>query len=443
MAKGDIKRRREIERLSASLPSMNAEQRKDATECCGTAWIGAKKGWCDVCAQEFDSESLWKGRKKHIVCPVCGARVELKRSPGKKKEANRYYFHIVTTAEGWQVVRTFLCTRKARRVERFGTEILNHSDVEFDYMEVFQRFFKPNTIPMIIGLELRGMQYCADQWKWDSGWKIRQYRTAYSVWGWSARKQEMLPELRMKGLKKLSENSSPYNQIEAVMNDPKAEILLKAGAVKLFDTYMGRDDYKVRHNWSSLRIVLRHRYHTRVRDWGMWFDMMDALKKNGKDLHNPHYICPDNLRKAHDEQLAIRERRREKARRERERQEAIRMSDDGKTNVAYLEKMGKVLGVMVRYKDITLKPLQNIRDFFEEGSTLHHCVFQNKYYQHQDCLIIGARVKGKRTETIEIDTKAWKIVQCRGKHNQSSEHHTRIVKLMNKNMDKFKEAMAL
>ena len=120
---------------------------------------------------------------------------------------------------------------------------------------------------------------------------------------------------------------------------------------------------------------------------------------------------------------------------------AEKLSEDGKTNVAYLEKMGKVLGVMVRYKDITLKPLQNIRDFFEEGSTLHHCVFRNKYYQHQDCLIIGARVKGKRTETIEIDTKEWKIVQCRGKHNQSSEHHTRIVKLMNKNMNKFKMAM--
>lgn len=445
MAKGDIKRRREIERLSASLPSMNAEQRKDATECCGTAWIGAKKGWCDVCAQEFDSESLWKGRKKHIVCPVCGARVELKRSPGKKKETNRYYFHIVTTAEGWQVVRTFLCTRKARRVERFGTEILNHSDVQFDYTEVFQMFYKPETVPMIIGLGLRGMHYYADQWKWDSGWKIRQYRTGYSVWGWSARKQEMLPELRMKGLKKLSENASPYNQIEAVMNDPKAEILLKAGAVKLFDKYMGRDDYKVRSCWESIRIVLRHGYHKRVRDWGMWFDMMDALKENGKDIRNPHYICPENLRKAHDEQMAIRERRREKARQERERQEAIRMaeklSEDGKTNVAYLEKMGKVLGVMVRYKDITLKPLQNIRDFFEEGSTLHHCVFTNGYYRHQDCLIIGARVKGKRTETIEIDTKAWKIVQCRGKHNQSSEHHPRIVKLMNKNMNKFKMAM--
>lgn len=448
MAKGDIKRRREIERLSASLPSMNAEQRKDATECCGTAWIGAKKGWCDVCAQEFDSESLWKGRKKSNICPVCGARVALKRSPNKRKNYERYYFNIVTTAEGWQVVRTFLCTRTARRVEMYGTEILNHSDVQFDYTEVFQRFFKPDTVPMIIGLGLRGLRYYADQWKWDSGWKIRSDRyTAYDVWGWMARKQDILPELKMRGLKKLSENVSPYNQIQWVFNNYQSEVLLKAGAVKLFEKFVGRDDYKVRSHWESIRIVLRHGYHKRVRDWGLWFDMMDALKENGKDIRNPHYICPDNLMKAHDEQFAIRARRREKARLEKARQEAIRMaevlSDDGKTNKAYAEKMGGVLGVKVKNKDITLIPLRNIRDFFEEGSTLHHCVFSNRYYQRKNCLIIGARVNGARTETIEIDTTEWKIVQCRGKCNHPSKHHTRIVTLMNNNMNRFKEAMAL
>lgn len=445
MAKGDIKRRREIERLSASLPSMDAEQRADAIRICGTAWVGAKKGWCDVCGQEFDTD-LWGSRKKHVNCPKCGARVELKKSPNKRKNHERYYFHIVTVSEGWQVVRTFFCTRFARRVDRFGTEILNHSDVEFDYTEVFQRWYKPNTVPMIIGLGLRGLHYYSDMWKWDSGWKIRSDRnSAYTVWGWTARRQELLPELRMKGLKRMSEGCSPYQQVEKVMNDPKVEILLKAGAMGLFDKYLSRDDYKVRGNWESIRIVLRHGYHKRVRDWGMWFDMMDALKSNGKDIRNPHYICPKDLKGMHDEQFAIRERRRAKMEEERRRKEAIRMADrlseDGKTNVAYMEKIGKVLGVMVRSKDITLMPLQNIRDFFDEGSTLHHCVFTNKYYQHQDCLIIGARVKGKRTETIEIDTREWKIVQCRGKHNQPSKHHDRIVRLMNKNMDKFKTAM--
>lgn len=444
MAKGDIKRRREIERLSASLPSMNAEQRKEATQLCGTAWIGARKGWCDVCAQEFDSETLWDSRKKTTVCPHCGARVEMKRSPRKQKNMVRYYYQVVTTCEGWQVVRTYFCTRSAKRVERYGTEILAHSDVLFTEFEVFQRWYKPDTQPMIIGIGLRGMHYYSDQWKWDSPWKIRREQTAYTLWGWVSKNADILPELKKKGLKKISGGSSPAGQIEKVFNYWQSEVLLKAGAEKLFDRFVGREDYKVRGCWDSIRIVLRHRYHTRVRDWGMWFDLVDLLKKNGKDIRNPHYICPDNLKKAHDEQLAICERNKEKQRRERAKEEARRLADklrnDGKTNVEYTERMGAYLGVIIKSKDITLRPLQNIQEFFDEGSELHHCVFTNRYYEHKDCLIIGARVKGRRTETIEVDTKNWKITQCRGRHNQSSKYHNQIVRLMNKNMDKLRRA---
>lgn len=110
MAKGDIKRRREVERLSASLPSMNAEQRKDAIDCCGTAWIGAKKGWCDVCAQEFDSESLWKGRKKHNDCLIIGARVN-----GRRTET------IEIDTKEWKIVQ---CRGKHNQSSRYHTRIV-------------------------------------------------------------------------------------------------------------------------------------------------------------------------------------------------------------------------------------------------------------------------------------------------------------------------------
>ena len=445
MAKGDIKRRREVERLSASLPSITDAQRWEAQSLCGTAWIGAKKGWCDVCGREFESDLWDNSRKKITVCPKCGARLSVKRSPGKKKEVTRYYFHVVTTAGDWQVVRTFYCNRMAKRTEWFGNEVLNPSDVYLGVTEVFQKWFKAGIRPMIIGLGLRGMHYYADQWNWDSGWKLRRdYLTAYTVWGWVSRDVQILPELKMKGLKKISDGSSPYAQIANIWNDWRSEVMLKAGAVRLYDKFCGRDDYKVRSNWESIRIALRHRYHTRIRDWGMYFDYIKLLRKNGKDLHNPHYICPQSLKAAHDEILKIEERRQDRVRRERERQEAIRLaeklSEDGKTNVEYIERMGKVLGVIVKSKDITLKPLQNIQEFFDEGSTLNHCVFRNGYYRHKDCLIIGARVKGKRTETIEVDMKEWKIVQCRGKHNQPSKYHTQIMRLMNANMNKFKTA---
>lgn len=438
MAKGDILRRREIERLSASLPSLTSAQEWEAQLCCGTAWLGSKKGWCDACGREFDHD-LWNSRKKHMVCPKCGARLEVRKSPNKRKEHTRYYYHVITTAGDWQVVRTFHCDRTSTRVERFGTEILNPSEVKMSICEVFQKFIKPQTVPIIIGLGFRGMSYYSDVWKWDSPWEIRKFQNGYGVWGWVSKEQELLPELRMKGLKRLSEGCSPSSQIEKVFNDWQAEVLLKNKATKLFDKYV-REPYKMQQVWPSVRIALRHKY--RITDVQMWLDHLDLLRRNGKDLRNPKYICPSNLRELHNEQLAIQERIRAKREQERKEAEARRVADmlseDGKTNQEFLERMGKMLGVVVVSGDVVLKPLQNIRDFFEEGSELHHCVFQNKYYQHKNCLIIGARVKGKRTETIEIDTKEWKVMQCRGPHNQPTKHHDKILTLMRKNMDKFR-----
>ena len=440
MAKGDIKRRREIERLSASLPSITKAQEWEAQQVGGVAWIGAKKGWCDVCAQEFDHD-LWNSRKKYTVCPCCGTRLTIKRSPNKRKETTKYYWHIITTAGDWQVVRTFLCTREAQRVERFGSEILNPSDVYINATEVFQRFFKKGEKSMVMGLAVRGMHYYSDQWKWDSKWQIRQYKPVYSVWGWMSKDQQLLPMLKQRGLKKMNAECSPYEQIESVMYDEKAEILLKNKADKLFAAFISRNGSKVYGHWQTIRVALRHNY--KPSDVTMWLDLLDLLRANGKDLHNPHYICPKDLKKAHDVQHAIREKALEKARIEKAKRDAERMaeklSEDGKTNLEYIEKMGAFLGVTLKLGNVTLQPLQSVREFFEEGSELCHCVFTNNYYKHDHCLIIGARVEGKRTETIEIDTKEWKIVQCRGKHNQPSKHHDRILNLMNRNMYKFKQ----
>jgi hypothetical protein len=47
----------------------------------------------------------------------------------------------------------------------------------------------------------------------------------------------------------------------------------------------------------------------------------------------------------------------------------------------HLEKMGRMLGVIVKVGDLEMKPLQNIREFFDEGEAMHHCMFSNKYYK--------------------------------------------------------------
>ena len=77
-------------------------------------------------------------------------------------------------------------------------------------------------------------------------------------------------------------------------------------------------------------------------------------------------------------------------------------------------------------------------EFYKEGEELHHCVFENRYYEKDNCLILDAAVKGERTETIEIDLSLMQVVQCRGKYNQASKYHDMILNVMNSNMYKLK-----
>ena len=157
------------------------------------------------------------------------------------------------------------------------------------------------------------------------------------------------------------------------------------------------------------------------------------------------YVCPEDLHKAHDKELEA-ERRAERKRRledeRRRRQElAEKLDVTSKQNQDYRERIGKMLTVVVEAGDITLEPLQNIKDFYTEGETLHHCVFAANYYTKADCLIIGAKVKGERTETIEVDTKNWRIVQCRGKYNQDSAYHQQIYRLATVSLQQYRRCM--
>lgn len=48
---------------------------------------------------------------------------------------------------------------------------------------------------------------------------------------------------------------------------------------------------------------------------------------------------------------------------------------------------------------------------------------------------------GVRLETIEVDTNRWRILQCRGRFNKDSAHHKEILSLMEKNMNKLRQAI--
>jgi hypothetical protein len=182
----------------------------------------------------------------------------------------------------------------------------------------------------------------------------------------------------------------------------------------------------------------------RIKDASLWIDMVDMLHKCGKDVRNPHYICPADLNEAHDAAMMMNARRLDKIAAQRAESEkdkaAQRILNNEGMRDAYVERVSRWLGVVIKGKGIEIRPLQSIKEFYEEGEAMHHCVFTNGYYKKEGVLVLSARKAGIRLETIEVDTKRWKIIQCRGRFNQDSSHHKAILNLMEKNMNKLRTA---
>ncbi|WP_321437188.1 PcfJ domain-containing protein [uncultured Bacteroides sp.] len=92
-------------------------------------------------------------------------------------------------------------------------------------------------------------------------------------------------------------------------------------------------------------------------------------------------------------------------------------------------------------KLINIVPLRSINEFKEEGTVLDHCVYSNEYFKKINCLILSSRIGEEHIETIEIDLKQMRIIQCRGKSNQSSSYHDRIIGLANKYMNLIRQRL--
>jgi len=92
---------------------------------------------------------------------------------------------------------------------------------------------------------------------------------------------------------------------------------------------------------------------------------------------------------------------------------------------------------------INIHVLQNVREFAEEGSAMHHCVFRLRYYGRADSLILSARdSQGNRLETVEVNLNTFDIVQSRAVCNGTSEYHEKIVNIVKNNMNLIRQRMA-
>lgn len=212
-------------------------------------------------------------------------------------------------------------------------------------------------------------------------------------------------------------------------------MLLKTKQYSLLNFYMHRGGLS--HPW-AVNICNRNGYI--IKDGSMYDDYLHLLDYFHLDTHNAHYVCPKDLKKAHDELLKRRQKIEAKQRIENERKARVEKMGRMKLDIqSFIRRIQPFIGMEIKDKTIVIRPLESVTQFYQEGKTMHHCVYSNEYYKKSNSLILSATVGGKRMETVEVSLRTFSIVQSRAVCNGVSPYHNRIIEMVNKNMNLIKE----
>jgi hypothetical protein len=232
--------------------------------------------------------------------------------------------------------------------------------------------------------------------------------------------------------------------MKALLTDPKAETLLKAGYRELlhYFVYHSRD---LSLYWPSIRIAIRNGY--KIEDAGVWMDYIGLLRYFGKDARNAHYVCPADLRGEHDRYVVKMQVQQERERAERDAERNRAQAEENRRRLAedekrFKESKARFFGIEFSDGTISVRVLESAEEVMIEGERMHHCVFTNSYHLREDSLILSATIDGKRIETIEFSLSRLAVLQCRGVCNTETEYHKRIVALVNSNASLIQKRIA-
>lgn len=394
--------------------------------------------WCQCCGHREPCD-VWLVMSSDVwVCPECGARCNVV----DRKVAvstNSSYVSTFEVFKGVQVIRTFEVSRS------------NYNDggkTHYSIVELFQIWMLESGREIIttIGYD-RSCNYF--HWHFGAPYSIGRhsvggggyyyFNDVYDVnCSFIYPRMHISPFFRMKGIDKdmvrwlVRNNINIPDAFCSLAKDTRMETLLKIGYQALFARFV-KADISLGKYWKSINICHRHGYA--IDDAILWCDHIDMLVELGMDVHNPKYICPENLRGQHGMLSKRLTKKREKEKLERDIANAAAAEGE------YRKMREKFFGLLFRGEHITIVSIRSVKEMAVEGRVLHHCVFSMKYYEKKDSLLLSARSNDthKPVETIEVDLKSFRILQSRGNCNQDSPFHSEILSLLENNIQEIRK----
>ena len=360
---------------------------------------------------------------ERCTCPQCGADLEVITTRARKLK-QRQYFTVMTTSGGYQVLRMYLLIAGMEKGYQATSSV----------MEIGQYWWDERGRQSIVAVQ-RTMGHYIDSFAYYLPMAIRRDNEAYHF---VARcplcpKVKLSDTLKRNGFEGKCYGIAPTSLIPALLTDSRAETLLKAGRNEHLAYFLSRprnwDAY-----WPAYKITLRRSYD--ITDIALWCDYVDMLRRLGKDAHNAHFVCPEDLLQAHDTAQRKLQAQREKEAEAQRRQKAIENEE------RFQALKAPFFGIAFTDGTIQVRVLESVQEYIEEGQALHHCVFTNEYHLKEKSLILSASIDGKPIETIEVSLETMEVLQCRGLMNQNTEYHERIIELVHQNMKQIQSRVA-
>lgn len=321
--------------------------------------------------------------------------------------------------------------------------------MKFYCTEVVQRWISPDGKVTDMALLRTFPSYYCDQWSLYSDMEVRPYNSLYDdVCKWSEVYPliRTIPQLRRNGFKGDFYGISPVLLFKRLLSDTWIETLMKAGEIEDMK-YFILNPRNAEMLWASYLIAKRHHY--KINSLELWCDYLQMLNNLGQDIRNPKNICPADFIDAHDRAMRRIEAKRMKERTENERRweaerrdrEQRKLLEEKQREDDFKAMKSKFFGLVISDNEITVKVLESIEEYYEEGKAQNICVFGAGYYTKADSLVLSARIGDRIIETVEVDLQTLRVVQCHGKGNLNTPYHDRIVDLVNSNARLIRDRM--
>jgi hypothetical protein len=407
---------KDVWELHLTLPKISENQESYAGEklfsklCFATK----SKAFCLECGNDIDVSKIVR---KRVTCTHCKSKLRVEFTRKTTESDGPYYFAVASLVKNekydFQVVRNFEVRKHYRKGEK----------ARLYFSEVCQKWKNIDRKELFISKLINGY-YGSHQGELEIRDSYKNYNVFPDIY---CPTSVFRSEYVKKGITYKMTNMELDSAVNEI-HSSQMETLLKAG---YFDVFSSWKYYQVSKFWTALKICIRNKYA--IKKPKIYLDMLEALHYLNKDLHNSHYVCPKNLKKAHDYYI----QKMNEAKIGKTIAQNLKKAQEA--NPKYLEEKGKFFDLEIAKGPIKIIPLKSVPEFLAEGEYLNHCVFRSSYYSKKESLILSARIKNQPVETIEISLEDFQVKQCYGKNNKPSKYHKEIINIVKSNIPKIQQ----